>query len=66
MDKKIVQIKYTNYRGETGYRKIIPKELKFYENEYHPGEQWILEAYDIDKQADRSFSMKDIQEWKSQ
>jgi len=61
--KEKVRIIYTNYRGETSIRSIIPKSIKFGSTEWHPQEQWLLEAYDIDKNADRSFAIKDIKEW---
>jgi len=32
--------------------------------EWHPGRQWILDAWDLDKAVHRSFAMKDIKEWK--
>lgn len=61
-DKKIV-IKYTNHRNETSLRNIIPKRIWFGKTDYHPEEQWLLEAYDCDKQADRNFAIKDILSW---
>lgn len=61
--KKTVSILYTNYRGETAIRKIIPKEIWFGKTEWHPEEQWLLNAHDIEKKADRSFAMKDIKSW---
>ena len=63
MDKKEVNIVYTNYKGETTIRKIIPKEVVFESNEYHKEEQWILVAFDMDKQAKRRFALKDIKSW---
>jgi len=63
MLEQIVTIVYTNYRGETGERKIIPKKIWFGSTEWHPEEQWLLDAHDVEKDADRSFAMKDIQKW---
>lgn len=40
--KQIVNIFYTNYRGETLVRKIIPKKIWFGKTEWHPEEQWLL------------------------
>lgn len=60
---KIVRIVYTNYRGETGARRIVPKEIKFGSTQYHPQEQWLLVAYDVDKNAERTFAVKDIKSW---
>ena len=60
---KVVNILYTNYRGETAIRKIIPKKIWFGSTDWHPGEQWLLDAEDLEKKADRSFAMKDIKSW---
>lgn len=63
MDEQVAQIIYTNYKGETKSRQILPKKIWFGSTEYHSEPQWLLEAFDVDKQADRSFAMKDIREW---
>lgn len=60
---KEIKILYTNYRGETSERNIIPKEIIFSATEWHPEEQWLLVADDLDKKAERSFAMKDIKKW---
>lgn len=62
-DKKVVKILYTNWKGETKYRNIIPINIEFKSTEWHKEEQWILNALDIDKQANRGFAIKDIKEW---
>lgn len=59
-EKQIINIVYTNYRGETSVRKILPQKIWFGKTQWHPEEQWLLEAYDIKKQGDRSFAIKDI------
>lgn len=61
--KKVLKIRYKNYRGEVAERKILPKQIYFGSTEWHPEEQWLLEAYDLDKEANRTFALKDIQEW---
>ena len=60
----IVTILYTNWKGETAERDIRPIELWFGATEYHPEEQWLLRALDIEKNDERNFAMKDIQTWK--
>lgn len=62
-DKKAIKILYTNWRGETAIRTIIPLEIIFASTEWHPEEQWLLKAYDLDKKAERSFACKDIKDW---
>ena len=60
---KIVTIVYTNYKGKTAVRKILPKEIFYGHTDWHPEDQWLLTAFDIQKAADRSFAMKDIKAW---
>ncbi len=62
-EKRIVKMVYTNYKGETEVRKIVPKELKFGSTQYHLQEQWLLVAHDVDKDAERTFAMKDVKCW---
>lgn len=62
MDKQ-VKIVYTNYKGETAIRSIEPIEIFFGSNQWHKDEQWLLRAYDIEKYAERTFSLKDIHYW---
>ena len=61
---KKVTILYTNYKGETRYRDIIPKSVEFKATNWHKEEQWILNAYDLEKKDDRGFALKDIKECK--
>ncbi|MEW6621009.1 MAG: hypothetical protein AB1422_17040 [bacterium] len=61
--EKIVSILYTNYRGETAIRKIIPNKIWFGKTDWHPENQWLLDAFDIDKNAERSFALKNIKSW---
>jgi predicted DNA-binding transcriptional regulator YafY len=62
-DEKMINILYTNYRGETGLRRIRPERLHFGSTEWHPEPQWLLDAIDLDKSASRTFAMKDIRAW---
>ena len=61
--EKTVKILYTNYRSETAIREIIPEKIWFGETEWHPEPQWLLDAFDVEKKASRSFAMKDIKSW---
>jgi hypothetical protein len=51
-----VKCTYTNYRGETATRRISPISVRFGSTEWHPEEQWLLLAFDHDKQAEREFA----------
>jgi predicted DNA-binding transcriptional regulator YafY len=58
-----VCIDYVNWRGERAWRRIIPQRFYFGEVEYHSGRQWIVDAWDVDKEAVRSFAMADVRAW---
>lgn len=60
---KIISIFYTNYRGESAVRKIIPRKIWYGKTKWHTKKQWLLNAYDLDKGADRSFALQDIHVW---
>jgi predicted DNA-binding transcriptional regulator YafY len=58
--EKTIKILYTNYRNETKVRTIIPIKIWFGETDWHPEKQWLLDAYDLEKEAERSFALIDI------
>lgn len=62
---QVVLIEYTNYRGERSHRRIQPLRLWFGVSHFHQGEQWFVEARDLDKEAVRSFACKDIHSWEA-
>lgn len=62
--REVVEIVYTNYRGVRAHRRILPQQIWFGKNQWHPQDQWLLEAFDLGKQAIRTFSMKNIHSWR--
>jgi predicted DNA-binding transcriptional regulator YafY len=62
-DEKVVRIVYTNYRNETAIRAIIPERIWYGSTTWHPQEQWLLDAFDIEKGERRSFALADIRTW---
>ena len=62
-NEQSIRILYTNYRGETAIRQVIPKRLWFGNNEWHTEPQWLLDAYDLEKEAERTFAVLDIKSW---
>lgn len=58
--KKVLVIQYTNHRGETSVRRILPLAIYFAATQWHPDEQWILDAHDTDKDVIRSFALRDV------
>ena len=62
-DNKTVRILYTNYRDETAMRSIVPDRIHFASTEWHTDPQWLLDAFDLERNAMRSFALKDIRAW---
>jgi len=58
-----VRVVYTNWRGETAARRILPQSIWFGASEHHPERQWFLDAIDCDRGVLRSFAMKDLSDW---
>ena len=57
---KAIKVVYKNWRGEEAVRNIIPIGLYWGSTEYHKDKQWLLDVYDIDKDANRTYAFKDI------
>lgn len=60
---KYVRILYKNWRGEIAERVIEPQRIWFGTTQWHPTSQWLLHAYDQDRNAERDFALADIQRW---
>ncbi|MGW6061923.1 hypothetical protein [Streptomyces sp. NPDC055189] len=60
---KTVRILYVNYRGEKAWRRIQPVKIWYGATDWHPEYQWLMDALDLEKKAERSFALKDIQAW---
>lgn len=54
-----IDMEYTNWRGETTVRSVVPKRIWFGTTEWHPEPGWLLDAFDLDKQQVRSFALQD-------
>lgn len=62
-ENKTVKILYTNWKGETRERSIIPISIEYKSTEWHKEKQWILKALDIEKNEQRGFAIADIKKW---
>jgi len=54
---------YLNHKGDRKIRRANPRIIRFGRTGWHPKDQWLLEAYDLDKRANRTFAMADILYW---
>lgn len=55
-----VEFAYTNWKGETRQRKAIFFRMFRGSNEWHPEAQWLVSGLDLEKDAMRTFALKDI------
>lgn len=64
---QIVYVHYKNWEGKIAWRRIVPMlgSLRFDSTAWHPEPQWVMDVYDCDKQAKRTFAPKDILEWRT-
>jgi predicted DNA-binding transcriptional regulator YafY len=58
-----VSIHYTNHRGETAVRRILPRSMWHGSTQWHPQPQWLMRAFDLDKREVRDFAMAGISKW---
>jgi 8-oxo-dGTP pyrophosphatase MutT (NUDIX family) len=58
---KSFEFEYTNYTGETRTKKVTPKSIRFGLISEISEPEWILEAFDLDKNENQNFVMKNIQ-----
>lgn len=56
-------IHYLNHRGELRWRTIRPTSTWYGKTEYYPQPQWLLNAFDEGKKAERTFALANIRQW---
>ncbi len=61
--EKVVKVIYTNWRGQTAHRSIIPISMRWGSTEWHKKEQWLLKVWDVERNDYREYAFKDIQKW---
>lgn len=50
-----IRFRYTNHRGETEDREVTPIRIRFGTSEHHREPSWLMDAYDHNRRAVRSF-----------
>lgn len=51
---------YTNWRGETAARVVLPSRVWFGLTAWHPEPQWLMTALDLESGQVRDFAMSGI------
>ncbi len=62
-EEKKISFVYTNWKGETRKRVVAPIKIHFGANDYHKEPQWIMVAFDIERDGYpvREFAMKNVE-----
>ena len=61
MDKDCILIDYTNWRGERRNRVVRPTgRMMFGSNQWHPDEQWLFEAIDLEEAEPKWFALSGL------
>lgn len=60
--QRTIRFSYTNWRGEVGERVVRPISIEWTQTDWHPEPQWILHAFDLDRDQHRSFAMRDMKD----
>ena len=60
-----VEFTYTNWKGVTRQRRAYFMKFFMGSSEWHPELQWLVTGMDLEKQAERTFALKDISNLKT-
>lgn len=52
---------YTNHRGERGWRTVVRPRIYFGQTTYYPEDQWLVEAFDMDRMEPRTFALDQME-----
>jgi predicted DNA-binding transcriptional regulator YafY len=58
---QVVQIVFTDSRGQRSARRIMPDRIWFGCTDWIREPQWLLDAYDLDRGTLRSYAMRSIE-----
>lgn len=60
----VITFMYTNWKGETSKRSAVVEEFLFGSNQWHKEPQFLIKAFDLDKNDMRLFAIRDISQLK--
>jgi hypothetical protein len=60
---RVVNITYCNWRGVTKERRILPHDFIWGRSMWHPFDQWIVVATDLESGVQKQFAMAGISKW---
>lgn len=51
---------YKNWRGEEGYRRVRPINMRWGSSKWHKEPQWLMLGYDTENDKQREFAVRDM------
>jgi hypothetical protein len=61
--QRVVTIDYTNWSGQRRIRDVKPIEIEWGATKWHPVNQWLLRAKDMEDGEVKMFALQDIHSW---
>ena len=61
---KVVELDYVNWRNARTTRRILPHHVWWGSTSYHPGDQWLLSATDLNDCVTKNFAMSGVRGWR--
>lgn len=57
---KVVVWMYVNWRGQARIRRVLPHSFRFGHTEFHPEDQWLISATDLEDSTLKEFALNGI------
>lgn len=58
--KDVIYAPYRNWKGQVKMRRFKPQEIYWGTTQFHPEAQWLFKVWDVDKDAERIYALKDL------
>lgn len=55
---RVIYVRYENWRGEVRSRRILPHGMRWGKTEWHPVEQWLIQATDLQDGVMKEFALE--------
>lgn len=59
----VLSVVYRNHRGEIALRRVTPGRIWYGTTPEHKEPQPLMDCFDLDKQANRTYALNDIIKW---
>lgn len=57
--RRTIHVTYTNWRGRTRTREVLPQSVRYGATKHCPQPQWLLTAIDVETGESRDFALQD-------